>query len=154
MIEEAIYKFKTVAPMVLPGLIDNYFLGDISSFSDYAILPYEVARPLPLEQVVSILDEANYAILYHTVPDTSVVQTLFGQKCCAYSYPNLDQMYKINCQTSTDGLVHELNVTIYSSLEDFGVEVRKDLHLNENRGFTFLTRRSDGQIVNDFNVHR
>lgn len=154
MIEESIYKFKSSASIILPEVIDNYYLGKIIPYEDYAILPYELKQPLPLDRIVSLLDEANYAILYHIVPDQKMVQTAFGQKCCAYNYPTLDQMYKINCQTSSDGLVHELLVTVYGSLEDFCVEIRKDLQLNERQGGTFITRRQDGQIVNDFNVHR
>lgn len=50
MLEEAIYKFKTSGPMLLPDLIDNYWLGSINAYEDYAILPYEVHNPLPLER--------------------------------------------------------------------------------------------------------
>ena len=37
MLEEAIYKFKTSGPMLLPDLIDNYWLGSINAYEDYAI---------------------------------------------------------------------------------------------------------------------
>lgn len=154
MLEETIFKFRTMAPVQMPDLIDNYNLGETITYEDYAILPYELRIPLSLEKVVSILDEADLAILYHIKPDTSTAKTLFGQKCCAYSYPNKEQMFKINCHTFSDGLVHDLKVTIYNSLEDFAVEVRNDLHINEKPGFIFLTRREDGQILNDFSVHR
>lgn len=154
MIEEAIYKLKVNAPMILPDLFDNFWLGEIKAYEDYAIVPYTVHNPIPMDKVVNLLDEANLAILYHIVPDRKKVQTDFGQKCCAYFYPSLEQMYKLNCQTDTDGLVRHIDVTVYDSLEDMVVEVRKDLHKNEERGAVFLTRRLDAQIMNDFSVHR
>lgn len=154
MLEEAIYKFKVSAPTLLPEIFDNFWLRDIKSFEEYAILPYEVHKPIPLEKVVNLLDEANVAILYHIVPDKAKVTTGFGQKCCAYFYPSLDQMYKLNCQTADDGLVHYIDVTVYDSLEDMAVEVRKDLRKNDREGAVFLTKRSDAHIMNDFSVHR
>lgn len=39
MLEEAIYKFRTTGPMLLPEVIDNFWLGDIKMYEDYAILP-------------------------------------------------------------------------------------------------------------------
>ena len=44
MLEEAIYKFRTIGPMQLPEVIDNFWLGEITAYEDYAILPYEAGR--------------------------------------------------------------------------------------------------------------
>ena len=41
--------------------------------------------------------------------------TAYGHECCAYCYPVTERMFKINCKTHTDGLIHELYVTIYNS---------------------------------------
>lgn len=38
MLQEAIYKFKASGPMLLPELIDNYWIGEIKAYEDYAIL--------------------------------------------------------------------------------------------------------------------
>lgn len=154
MIEEAIYKFKVNAPVILPDLFDNYWLGEISSYEEYAILPYTVHNPIPMEKVVNLLDDANLAILYYIVPDHNVTDRSFGHRCCAYFYPSLEQMYVINCQTGTDGLVHHIDVTVYDSLEDMAVEVRREIRKHEERGAVFATRRQDAQIMNDFSVHR
>lgn len=40
MLQEAIYKFKASGPMLLPDLIDNYWIGETKAYEDYAILPY------------------------------------------------------------------------------------------------------------------
>lgn len=66
MLEEAIYKFKTNVPNLLPDLIDNFWLGDIKAYEDYAVLPYEVHNPVPIDRVISMFDDnADLAILYH-----------------------------------------------------------------------------------------
>ena len=82
MLNEAILKFKGLAPLILPELINNTFLEEVSMFEDYAILPYSVQKPLPLEEVMDMFeDKMELIILYHMVPSE---QTDFGHTCCAY----------------------------------------------------------------------
>ena len=85
--------------------------------------------------------------LYHLEPS---VHTVFGHECCAYCYPVTERMFKINCKTSADGLIHELNVTIYNSIELMSADLFEDLRLHERRG-TFRAKREHVQIMNDFN---
>lgn len=148
MLEEAIYKFKTNVPNLLPELIDNFWLGDIKAYEDYAVLPYEVHNPVPLEKVITMFDDnADLLILYHLIPS---VDTLFGHECCAYCNPVTERMFKINGKTGTDGLIHELKVTIYNSIEVMRSDLHLDLRLHENRG-NFKTKREHVDIMNDFN---
>ena len=56
MLEEAIYKFRTTGPMLLPEVIDNFWLGDIKMYEDYAILPYEVHNPQSLDRIIEMFD--------------------------------------------------------------------------------------------------
>ena len=148
MLQEAIYKFKASGPMLLPELIDNYWIGEIKAYEDYAILPYEVHIPQPIDKVIDMFEmNADLAILYHLEPS---VHTVFGHECCAYCYPVTERMFKINCKTSADGLVHELNVTIYNSIELMSADLFEDLRLHERRG-TFRAKREHVQIMNDFN---
>lgn len=66
MLQEAIYKFKASGPMLLPELIDNYWIGEIKAYEDYAILPYEVHIPQPIDKVIDMFEmNADLAILYH-----------------------------------------------------------------------------------------
>ena len=52
MLNEAILKFKGLAPLILPELVNNNQLEEVSMYEDYAILPYSVQKPLPLEEVM------------------------------------------------------------------------------------------------------
>ncbi|MDB8923509.1 hypothetical protein PN604_21360, partial [Parabacteroides merdae] len=66
MLQEAIYKFKTSGPVILPDLIDNVFLCKVTSYEDYAILLYDVPKPQSMENVLEMLEmNADLAILYH-----------------------------------------------------------------------------------------
>lgn len=148
MLQEAINKFKTSAPLILPDLIDNNRLDDTRVYDDYAILHYEVKKPVSVNDALDMFeDNANLAVLYHLVPS---VDTVFGHECCAYCFPVTERMFKINCKTYTDGLIHSLNVTIYNSLEVMSSDIFEDLRLHERRG-EFRTRRSHAEIMNDFN---
>ncbi|MCS3208299.1 hypothetical protein NXX20_07710 [Bacteroides stercoris] len=52
----------------MPAIIDNYWLGEIKTYEDYAVLPYEVHEPQPLEKVLDMFEmNADLAILYHMV---------------------------------------------------------------------------------------
>ena len=39
MLQEAILKFRSSGPILLPAIIDNYWLGEIKTYEDYAVLP-------------------------------------------------------------------------------------------------------------------
>ena len=71
MLQEAIYKFKASGPMLLPDLIDNYWIGETKAYEDYAI-----------DKVLDMFEmNADLAILYHLEP---TIETVFGHECCAY----------------------------------------------------------------------
>ena len=75
MLQEAIYKFKASGPMLLPDLIDNYWIGETKAYEDYAILPYEVHIPQPIDKVLDMFEmNADLAILYHLEPTGKATQ--------------------------------------------------------------------------------
>lgn len=77
MLQEAIYKFKASGPMLLPELIDNYWIGEIKAYEDYAILPYEVHIPQPIDKVIDMFEmNADLAILYHLEPSVHTVSDM------------------------------------------------------------------------------
>ncbi len=135
--------------MLLPELIDNYWIGEIKAYEDYAILPYEVHIPQPIDKVIDMFElNADLAILYHLEPS---VHTVFGHECSAPTAIRSPKgCSRSICKTSADGLIHELNVTIYNSIELMSADLFEDLRLHERRG-TFRAKREHVQIMNDFN---
>lgn len=147
MLKEAIINFKTTAPKLLPSLIDNAHAEEAFVYDDYAVLPYTIETPPPLEKVISMLEDTDeFVILYHLVPSD---KTLYGRTCCAYSVPSTGKMVKINARTAASGLVEEVTATVYSSLEVMHVDLMQDMRLNGQRG-VFAYRREAGEIMNDF----
>ena len=142
-------KFKVLAPLILPELIDNNQLEEVSLYEDYAIMPYNVQYPRPLEEVMNMFeDNMELFVLYHMVPSK---QTDFGHTCCAYSNPSTERMFKINATTNGEGNVDTVQVTIYDSLEIMSTDLLQDLRLNEKRG-EIRFRRNQAEIMNDFNL--
>ncbi len=149
MLNEEILKFKGIAPLILPELINNTQLEEVSMYEDYAILPYDMQKPLSLEEVMDLFeDKMEMVILYHMIPSK---QTDFGHTCCAYSNPSTERMFKINVTTNGSGEVDSLLVTIYDSLEIMSTDLLQDLRLNEKRG-DFKYKRDQAELMNDFNL--
>ena len=147
MLQEAIYKFKISAPLLLPELIENYRLDEEKNYEDYAYLRYSVSPPRALDDVLDMFeDKAELRILYHLIPSR---QTAFGHSACAYSIPTGDRMFKINVKTDSDGLVNSLEVTIYDSLEEMQTDIRTDLYQQEKRG-EFKCKLDYACLLNDF----
>ena len=63
MLEEAIYKFKVSGPTIMPALFDNYFLKETEECNGYAILTYEVNHPLPIDEVLNIMDGDAWMVM-------------------------------------------------------------------------------------------
>ena len=148
MLQEAILKFRSSGPILLPAIIDNYWLGEIKTYEDYAILPYEVHEPQPIEKVLDMFEmNADLAILYHIVPSFA---TAYGHECCVYCYPVTERMFKKNCKKPSDGVIHALYGKIYKSIEVMSADIVEDGRLQERRG-KFIEKREHVQIMNDKN---
>ena len=88
MLQEAILKFRSSGPILLPAIIDNYWLGEIKTYEDYAVLPYEVHEPQPLEKVLDMFEmNADLAILYHIVPSSATAYGHALRRCASSIYP-------------------------------------------------------------------
>ena len=100
MLEEAIYKFKVSGPTIMPSLFDNFFLKETEECNGYAILTYDVNRPLPIDDVLNIMDgDAYMRILYYTHPNPAAIKTKFGQRACTYFMPEEQRNIKMNFST-------------------------------------------------------
>ena len=146
MLEEAIYKFKVSGPTIMPSLFDNFFLNG------YAILTYEVHQPLPIDEVLNIMDSDAYMrILYYTHPNPKAIKTKFGQRACTYFMPEEQRNIKMNFSTDEKGLVNTILVTVYGSIDIMYPDLLNDLRLNTNGSMLVKERRSEAEVMNDFN---
>ena len=152
MLEEAIYKFKVSGPTIMPSLFDNFFLKETEAYNSYAILTYEVHQPLPIDEVLNIMDSDAYMrILYYTHPNPKAIKTKFGQRACTYFMPEEQRNIKMNFSTDEKGLVNTILVTVYGSIDIMYPDLLNDLRLNTNGSMLVKERRSEAEVMNDFN---
>ena len=152
MLEEAIYKFKVSGPTIMPTLFDNFYLKDTQEGNGYAILTYEVHNPLPIDDVLEIMDgDAYMRVLYYTHPNPEFVKTSFGQRACTYFMPEEQRNIKMNFSTDEKGLVNTILVTVYGSIDIMYPELRTDLRLNTHGTMIVKEHRSEAELMNDFN---
>ena len=152
MLEEAIYKFKVSGPTIMPSLFDNFFLKETEAYNVYAILTYEVHQPLSIDEVLNIMDSDAYMrILYYTHPNPKAIKTKFGQRACTYFMPEEQRNIKMNFSTDEKGLVNTILVTVYGSIDIMYPDLLNDLRLNTNGSMLVKERRSEAEVMNDFN---
>lgn len=152
MLEEAIYKFKVSGPTIMPTLFDNYYLKETQEYNGYAILTYEVNHPLPIEDVLNIMDgDAYMRILYYMHPNPKAITTKFGQRACTYFMPEEQRNIKMNFTTDEKGLVNMILVTVYSSIDIMYPDLRNDLRLNTVGSMVVNESCDEAELMNDFN---
>ena len=152
ILEEAIYKFKVSGPTIMPSLFDNFFLKETEECNGYAILTYDVNRPLPIDEVLNIMDgDAYMRILYYTHPNPAAIKTKFGQRACTYFMPEEQRNIKMNFSTDEDGLVKMILVTVYGSIDIMYPDLLNDLRLKTRGSVVIKERRSEAEVMNDFN---
>lgn len=147
MLQEEISRFKTIVSLLLPELIQNGYADKPTIYEEYAILSYDVQDPVPLDDVMDMLeDNAGLAILYQHVPSDA---TLFGHSVCAFPNPSLGLMYKLNAATDDSGCVDRVTVTVFDSLEQMHSELMSDLMLHSDRG-RFVIHMDEAELYNLF----
>ena len=147
MLKQFCNDFLSVIPLQLPQLLDTRAMEDIQYYEDYALLVFPLSTPLSFEDVTDMLeDEMEMIFLYHHIPS---FQTVFGHSCCAYSNPAFGRMFKVNAKTNGGGMVDQIKVTIYESLEYMSADVCLDLELHANTGH-FKYKKPKEEVLLDF----
>lgn len=151
MLEDAIDKFKVSGATIMPVLFDNFYLKETQPYNGYAILTYEIHHPLPIEDVLNIMDSEGYMrVLYYTHPNPKAIKTKFGQRACTYFMPEEQRNIKMNFVTDENGLVNIIHVTIYGSIEIMYPDLMLDLRLNTNGSMIIKECRDIAEVMNDF----
>ena len=139
--------FLEFVPLQLPELLDEKTMEQPIFYEDYALLIFPLPVPLDIEDVMDCMeDEMEMIVLYHHIPSG---QTKFGHSCCAYSNPAFGLMFKINAKTNDSGLVENVTVTIYESLEFMSADICIDLDLHSKSGH-FKYRKPKEEVLYDF----
>ena len=146
MLQNFYNDFISSVPLQLPKLMDTHTMEQPVYYQDYALIVFPVATPLPLEEVMDMLeDEMEMILLYHHIPS---FDTAFAHSCCAYSNPAFGRMFKVNATTNERGLVDRITVTIYESLEFMSADVCLDLELHARTGHFKYKKPKDEVLLN------
>jgi len=113
-----------------------------------AVLEFELPRAIPMDEFLDIIEDEHIdmIVLYHVQPTTA---TIMGRRCCAYSNPVFNNMYKFNAIGDSDGNITTLYVTLYESMLTMGMELRDELVEQVGR-CKVLYARDEAEVLRDF----
>jgi hypothetical protein len=147
MIQHFIDDFFDFATLQLPQLISTEWMEEPKYYEDYALLVFNPSKSYTLENTMDMLEDQMVLIpLYHMIPSNA---TTFGHCYCAFSNPSFGHMYKFNVMTDGNGLINQVAVTVYESMEFMAGDLCNDLELHSKTGY-FKYRRPKYDILKYF----
>ena len=147
MTHQQIDIFRTLGPTMLPRLIDANNLDSIDDYGDYALLTYNLPKPIPISDALDDMeDNMDMNVLYHV---ESFAATKRGEHCCAYSVPTSGRMYKLNAQTGSDKMLDTIYVYVFDSLEVMLEALKSDLSQHLSSGVV-ISKMDMSRLVADF----
>ncbi len=147
MLRHFVEEFLNYMPLQMPTLLDCTTMSKPKFYDEYALIFCPLPNGYDLEEVMDILeDDMELITLYHHIPSN---QSKYKHSTCAYSNPGFGQMFKINAETDDAGMVQELKVTIFGSIDHLCTELCLDLTLHERNGY-FKFKRSKDKVLLDF----
>lgn len=147
MLQHFIDDFFDCAAQQLPLLISTEWMEEPIYYEDYALFVFNPSVSFNLESIMNMLEDEMVLIpLYHMIPSSA---TSFGHCYCAFSNPSFGHMYKINVMTNGYGLVDQIRVTVYESMEFMGGDLCNDLELHSKAGF-FKYKRPKYDVLKYF----
>lgn len=147
MQQEHIERFIMLASLEMPNLIVSTLFQGAELSDESTLLTFSLPQKYSLEELIDELeDQMELILLYHHIPSED---TIFGHHCCAYSNPRFGHMYKINAIADERCWCDTLYVTLYSSLEVMGVELRNEL-VEAGKHGRFIYNRKMDELLRDF----
>ncbi len=132
----------------MPQLTARQNFIDVEYHEDSSVLEFHIPEPLPIGELLDILDDhMELIILYHVIPTNA---TVMGEQCCAYSDPTCDFIYKVNGITDDNGKCDTVYVTLYQSLETLGIEVQTELEKKTASCHEVVFSRNLTEVLRDF----
>ncbi len=136
--------FLSQTEPILPNLISHNRIIDDAPLDNYHLLAFQTRKPYTMDEVIEMLEnDAQLHILYHHVINDNVQEM---ENCCAFSHPIGDQMYMYKVSTGRGGMVTDIYVYIYYSLEDLTSELEDELKHHKKNGGQFLVAMDPSEI--------
>lgn len=149
-LQETVKQFKMLASLQMPNLVKPSMLVSSELEDDYALLTYKLPNPMPIDELIDEMeDQMELILLYHMVPSKD---TEFGHRCCSYSNPRFEHMFKLNSSTDEHGMCNTVDVTVYASLEYMCEELRSELRRISTKGKMLMTVLKARFFLTSFNL--
>ena len=106
--------------MQMPALMSRANYAGAEIFDGMAVLEFKLPKPCDVGDLLDEFDDQmELIILYHVIPSEA---TVMGHRCCAYSNPSFDYLYKVNGISDDNGIVRTRIKTNGRKLEKLVLE--------------------------------
>jgi len=147
MLKHKIERFLTYISMQMPALMSRANYAGAEIFDGMAVLEFKLPKPCDVGDLLDEFDDQmELIILYHVIPSEA---TVMGHRCCAYSNPSFDYLYKVNGISDDNGICDTLYVSLYDSLESFGLDLQAELNDQTSKSKVVFARREE-DLLRDF----
>ncbi len=124
--------FLTQMDTELPDLCSRWNIIDEHDYLDYYFLKFKTKKPVHIDRVVEKFeDDAHLSILYHRVASSALVG---WQAACAFYNSGREKMWKFLARADANGIVTEIEVKLFNSLDLFIPTLRVELDLQRATG--------------------
>lgn len=140
-----IERFLSYISLQMPTLMAREHYCGAEIFDGMSVLEFKLPRLFDVGELLDEFDDQmELIILYHVIPSDA---TVVGHQCCAYSNPSFDYLY--NGISDDNGQCDTLYVSLYDSLETFGLDLQAELN-DQTIGSRILFARKEEDLLRDF----
>lgn len=145
-----IERFLESAALKLPAIIKPRLenRAEREVYDDYALLNFTLPDSLSIEDFCNELGESFGTVeLYRHIRS---VDTDYGHSVCAFQEPGTGLMFQLCATTSSLGVITDVDVKVFFSMERMLVELRNTLRRASMQSGTFAYRISEEELLSYF----
>lgn len=145
-----IERFLESAALKLPAIIKPRLenRAEREVYDDYALLSFTLPDPLSVEDFCNELGESFGTIeLYRHIRS---VDTDYGHSVCAFQEPGTGVMFQLCATTNSLGIITDVDVKVFFSMERMLVELRDTLNRASLQSGKFAYRISEEELLSYF----
>lgn len=133
-------------PAIIKPRLENRAEREV--YDDYALLNFTLPDSLSIEDFCNELGESFGTIeLYRHIRS---VDTDYGHSVCAFQEPGTGIMFQLCATTNSCGVITDVDVKVFFSMERMLVELRNTLRRVSMQSGTFVYRISEEELLSYF----
>lgn len=150
MIQNSIETFFESASKKMPDIISpsQELRNKREVYSDNAVVALAPKRPLTISEFIDHVDASfGMVMMYHHIRSRD---TEFGQSICCFQEPGTGSMFQIDATCNSKGLITQIDVRVYSSLERMVSQLRDQLHRMNSVSGCFAYKIEEYELLSYF----